>query len=88
MADFETLEKKIEDLTAAVAVGFKHVEERFDGVDERLENVETRLEGVETRLDKVEDRLERVENRLDTVAEMVQGHDTRITKLETAALPG
>lgn len=79
----DKLEKKIDDLAAAVKRGFdgvyEQMNERFDGVDNRFEWVDNRLDKVESRLDKVDAKLEIIDRRLDHV---VDDHGQRIKRLE------
>jgi hypothetical protein len=61
MADFESLEKQIEELARMTAEGFTglrgEMDERFEKVDKRFDNVDEKLSGVHRRIDdEVEQR--------------------------------
>jgi hypothetical protein len=89
MADFDSLEKKIEELAQITANGFaavhKEMDERFSKADERYEQIDRRFIKVEERFDTIDQKLERIERTLDTQIQSHLGLEARVTKLEQPA---
>ena len=65
----ETLEQKVDTLTATVDARFDAVDKQFEGVDKRFEASDTRFEAIDKRFDAVDKRLDDVDKRFDDVTE-------------------
>ncbi|MES2202946.1 MAG: hypothetical protein V4474_01310 [Patescibacteria group bacterium] len=87
MADFKSLEKKIDDLTGAVAKGFVRVEKRLEKLEKHTKVVDQKFAVIDERFNVVDQKLDRIERRLDDRAEMVQNHESRLGKVERVVFP-
>jgi predicted nucleic acid-binding Zn-ribbon protein len=63
----ETLEQKVDKLTATVDARFDTIDKRFEAVDKRFETVDKRFEAVDKRFDAVDKRFDAVDKRFDDV---------------------
>jgi archaellum component FlaC len=93
MADFESLEKKIDTLTQATKEGFVGVGARFTDLEKQITDltqataegfvkVESRLENLEKHAGMVDQKLERIERNIDGQMQNHMALETRVTKLE------
>ena len=71
----ETIEEKLDKLSA-------NIDRRFDAVDRRFDAVDRRLDGVDQRFDSVDQRFDSVDQRFDSVDQRLGSADRRFVSID------
>ena len=89
MADFDSLEKKIDALTQATTEGFKRVEERFGELENQIDTLaistSKEFDSVHKEFDEVKERIGNLETHADVVNQKLERIDRNIGTLMDAS---